>query len=457
MVKVLLIQPNENRSLGKSSENPATPISLVYLGTAIEDYHKVKIYDRNLILDDIHFLDFLKTYKPDIIGINSITSKMLLDLMHVGKLIKKNFPSITIVVGGVHATVEPDSLLEKSYIDWVIRGEGELAFLEFCNTFDENPENLKNLKNVNKNPLRPFVDMDKLKLPNYNLIDVKKYGLFYINMSRGCPGNCSFCYSPRMWRIDDKPCIRCYTLDRTKELFKKLVEEHGMKVFSVVDDNFIPMKSRAIEICKFLERYDLNFWCLGRADYINDEILKSLKKAGCHTIQAGLESGNQRVLDFLNKRITIEKNIEAIKCCKRNGIFLDGSFMIGITTETEDEMDDTIKVIKTYNPDVVNINIFNPLPGTPIFEYCIEKGLIKKPKNLEEWAEWVTSFLNVQHNTSNISDEVLRETIKEMRMFGFYKNKVKRFFYWIKQKEYDYAFKGIKRILSLRKEILNLK
>lgn len=355
-----------------------------------------------------------------------------------------------IIIGGVHATIEPDSVLRETFVDYIIRGEGEAALLEFCDTFDKNPKGLKNLKNVNKNSLRPFINMDDLKLPNYNLVDYTKYKVFYVNMSRGCPGNCSFCYSATMWGINGNPCIRSFSTEKSITLLKELIEKYNIKVFSIVDDNFVPFKSRAIEICKFLSNYKLHFFCFGRADYVNDEILSALRKAGCHTVCIGLESGSQRVLDFLHKKITVQQNINAIKLCKKNKIKLDASLMIGITTETIEEMNETVKMVKTYLPDEVDMKIFNPMPGTPIFDYCIKQGFFKKPETLEGWATWTGNQISIQHNTSNISDELLVHTIREMWMVGFYRNKIKRFFYWMKVGEYGYVLKGLKRLFEVR-------
>jgi anaerobic magnesium-protoporphyrin IX monomethyl ester cyclase len=447
MAKVLLIQPHTDRRIGKLRTNPPLPINLVYVGTAIEDKHSVKIYDRNLILDDEDLIKYIEEYNPDIIGINSITAEMLFDLMYIGKLIKKEFPKKMIVVGGVHATIEPESVLREPYVDYIIRGEGEAAFLEFCDTFDKNKKNLKKLQNVNYNPLRPFVNMDDLKLPNYALVNIKKYSMIYVNMSRGCPGNCSFCYSPTMWGIDGKPCIRAFSTEKAKLLLKELIEKYDIKVFSIVDDNFVPFKSRAIEICNFLSKYNVHFFCFGRADYVNDEILKALKKAGCHTIQIGLESGNQRVLDFLNKKTTVQQNIEAIRLCKKNKIKLDASLMIGNTTETVEEMNDTIKMVKTYRPDEVDMKIFNPMPGTPVFDYCVKEEFFKKPQTLEEWATWTGSQSCLQHNTSKITDELLIETVKKMWKLGYYRNKAKRLIFWLKAGEYKHVLKVIKRTI----------
>jgi anaerobic magnesium-protoporphyrin IX monomethyl ester cyclase len=451
MAKVLLVQPHADRRTGVPVERSPLPINLIYLGTAIEDKHQIKIYDRNLILEDEPFIKYLKDYNPDIVGINSITSEMLFDLIHIGNLIKKELPKTTIVIGGVHATIEPASVLREPYVDYIIRGEGEAAFLEFCNTFDKNKKNLKKLKNVNYNPLRPFVNMDDLKLPNCDLVDMSKYEVIYVNMSRGCPGNCSFCYSATMWGINGNPCIRSFSTEKSIALFKDLIEKHHVKTFSIVDDNFVPFKSRAIEICNFLSKYDVHFFCFGRADYVNDDILSALKKAGCHTIQIGLESGSQRVLNYLNKKTTVQQNIEAIRLCKKNGIKLDASLMIGITTETIEEMNETVKMIKTYKPDEVDMKIFNPMPGTAVFDECVAKGFFKKPETLEEWATWTGNQLILKHNTSKIPDKLLVDTIRKMWMVGFYRNKIKRFRYWMKVGDYGYVLKGLKRIFVVRR------
>jgi len=253
-----------------------------------------------------------------------------------------------------------------------------------------------------------------------------------------------------MWGINNKPHIRAYSTKKAIEFFKELMDKYKVRNFSFVDDNFIPFKSRAIEICKFLEKYDVNFFCFGRADYINDEILQALRKAGCHTIQIGLESGNQRVLDFLNKRLKVEDNIRSVQCCKRNKVICDGSMMIGITTETEDELNDTVNFIKKYRPDLVNVKIFNPMPGTRTFDYCIEKGLFEKPKNLKEWAAWTSNMTELSHNTSGISSDKLIKTVQELWMVGYYSNKIKRLLYWLKKREFKYILKNLKKAYEIR-------
>ena len=139
MAKVLLIQPHENIRNKEKEMNAHTPLGLIYLGTAIEHKHSIKIFDRNLHHKDKVLINFLKNYNPDIIGFSSLSSTMLFDLIFLGKLVKKEFPKTIVVVGGPQASLEPGCFLNEPYVDYVIRGEGEQAFLEFCDVFDKNP------------------------------------------------------------------------------------------------------------------------------------------------------------------------------------------------------------------------------------------------------------------------------------------------------------------------------
>ncbi|MFA5020221.1 MAG: radical SAM protein [Candidatus Pacearchaeota archaeon] len=447
MAKVLLVQPHNN--LKDKTEILAPPSSLIYVATAIEHKHPVKIYDRNLSYDDEAFLSYLKEYNPDIIGFTAMTSTILYDIMHLGPIIKKEFPKAITIVGGVHPTIEPDSLLNEPYIDYILRGEGEEAFLEFCDTFDKNPRKLGTLKNINKNPMRPFLDINKLKFPNYSLVDVSKYSQFFIITGRGCPGTCTFCYNLGMWGKDGSPCVRVYDIEKTKMLFKELIEKHNIVDFTIGDENFITFKERSIEVGKFLRdnyKGKINFLIFGRADFmkINEESLPILRDAGCHTIQMGSESGSQRILDFLNKRISVKTQAEAMDICRRNKIFSDASFMVGIPTETYEDMELTEKFLKETKPDISDIKVFNPIPGTKIFDDLVAQGKIKKPVTLEEWAEWTGNWRDMKHNFSEVSDEVLEKMASRLWAQNYYRGRIKKALYWIKMGRFRYVLKKVK-------------
>ncbi|MEK6875341.1 MAG: radical SAM protein [Nanoarchaeota archaeon] len=448
MAKVLLVQPNDNIRNGKKKADPCTPLSMVLIGTAIENKHSVRIYDRNLDVSDLNFINYLQKYDPDIIGFTAMTSLMLLDIIHLGKLIKKIYPEKIIVVGGIHATLEPNSFLNEPYIDYIIRGEGEDAFLEFCDTFDKNPKKLGKLKNINLNSLRPYIKMDSLNLPNYNLLDLKKYEHFYVSVSRGCPGNCTFCETANLWGINGRPFVRAFNTKKTMELFKEIIEKYKRNTFEIIDDNFLTFKSRCFEVCDYLSKHKVYFHCFSRVDYIDDEILKKLKKAGCHTIQIGAESGSQRILDFLNKRVTVQQNINAILCCRRNNITCDASFMIGLPTETLEEMRETINLIEKYKPDIANVKIYNPLPGSNLFDLCVKNSLIKKPTSLEEWAIWTGNHRTVNHNVSTRSTEDLIKISQRLWRTSYYKTRIKKFIFWTKAGNFSNVFHGVRKFVS---------
>jgi len=453
MARVLLVEPDDDLKEEEfKRERINTPINLVYLATAIEDKHSVKIYDRNLYTHDENYIKILKEYNPDIVGFTTMTTPMIYDLIHLGKLTKEVLSKVVIIVGGVHASVEPESVLREPYVDYVMRGEADEAFLEFCDTFDKNPKKLGKLKNVNTNPLRPFVDVAKLKIPNYNLLELEKYGHTYVMFSRGCTGNCTFCCSTRIWSIKGKPYVRSYTSEQIIKFFKRLIEEHGIKTFSIVDDNFVANKFQTIEVCNYLKGKGVHFFCFARADSLDDEVLKALKEAGCHTIQIGIESGSQRVLNFLNKRTSVQQNIEAIKACQRHGITCDASFMVGLPTETIEELNMTLNFVKKYKPDLPNAKIYLPLPGAPLFDYCVSRGLIKKPKTLEEWSDWTGNQLTikVRHNTSGIPEEIIVKIIEKIISTGFHRNKLRRLKYWLSVGEYKYILKSAKRFFIWR-------
>jgi radical SAM superfamily enzyme YgiQ (UPF0313 family) len=186
-------------------------------------------------------------------------------------------------VGGVHPTIEPDSVLNEPYVDYIIRGEGEEPFLEFCDGFDKKSKNLGEIRNINKNPLRPLMDVNKLKFPDYSLVDLKDYGQIFISTSRGCPGACTFCYNVEMWGKGGHPCVRFFNTEKTKQLFTEAIEKYGIREFTIADENFTTFKKRCVEVCDFLyERYRgiIDFFVFARADFIEYKQEQNLEAKG---------------------------------------------------------------------------------------------------------------------------------------------------------------------------------
>jgi len=398
MVNILLIQPNYD--LDNPKQIASTPIAIVELATFLNSNgHKSIILDRNIYYDDAKLNTILSEFKPEIIGVSCYTSPMIKDVLYLSRFIKRNTSSL-FIVGGIHATLEPKSLLDIPEISYIVRGEGEETLLEICNLVDQNKiEDIKNIKNVNYNELRSLIDLKTLPIPDYDLLEINKYPLVSFFTSRGCMGRCRFCYNRGRK-------LRFYDTDKMISLMNHVIDKYNIKEFSIADDNFATRGERTKKICEALSKHKIIFHCCLRADQACDEVMKNLKMAGCWSILFGFESGSQRVLDYLNKDTKVEQNIKAIKIAKKYGIYSSPSFMIGIPTETESEMLETINFIEKNKPDTVNIGYFKPFPATELYDECFKKNKIKQPNKLEDWINFNDTYSS-EPNVSEIPTEKL--------------------------------------------------
>ena len=417
--KVLLVQPNYDiDNIGSSP--PWMPLALVELATYVNvNGHEARIYDRNLYPNDEDFIKTLEEFKPDIVGLTCYTSKVIKDVLNVAFLTREYSDSIYVIVGGIHATLEPQSLLDIPDIDYVIRGEGERPLLEICNLIqNEGVDEISQVPNVNHNEEYPLMDLNEMPIPDYGLIEVPKYCMTTFSTSRGCMGACKFCYN-RGRRL------RFYDTDKMIKMMTGVIEKYKIKEFTIADDNFATLGERTEKICEALSKYKCIFHCFMRADQATEEVIKNLKKAGCWDIQFGFESGSQRILDFINKRTTVEQKINALKLCKKYGIFVDGSFVIGFPGETEADLVYTTHFIKKYKPDAVNINLFKPFPHTEFYDLCMAQGKVKQPETLEDWI----SFCDINAGEPNFSD-IPTKTLVELS------NNLNKRSLWLKMKKF---------------------
>ncbi len=414
MAKILLIQPNICFGTDKTYET-YTPLNLIFIGTYLrENGHEVKVYDRSIIPSDDLFLKELKKFNPDIIFTSVIMGKVIFDCIKISKIVRKNSRAL-IVWGGILPTLRPNITLNNYYVDFIIRGECEEALLDISNTFKEKTdldkikEKISLFKNINNNPSRPRFDLNKLPIPDYDLVDIKKYSDIIVITSRGCPYRCTFCYTEGYWKRLGLESWRGFSAEKSIEMIKTVSEKYKRRKIGIYDDCFPTDKKRAIKICEGISKLDLELFIFGRANHTSDDLMKAYKKGGVLTMQMGLESGSERILKFLKKDITLQEMRDGIKQCKKYGIMSQGSFMFGIPTETIEDLNQTVKFIKQNKPDYAGIAIYHPLPETGLYDYCVEHKLIKEPKSLQEWGDasvWHWANLNV----SNIPTKVLLDT-----------------------------------------------
>ncbi|MFX0200209.1 MAG: B12-binding domain-containing radical SAM protein, partial [Candidatus Hodarchaeota archaeon] len=194
--------------------------------------------------------------------------------------------------------------------------------------------------------------------------------------SRGCPYNCRFCCNQKLARSRWRP----RSVDNTLEELLYLTSA-GYQQFVFVDDSFTLSQKRVINLCKRIrqEKLDIEWMCEGRVDNCSYEMLKELPKAGCKLIYFGIESANQRLLNYYNKKITPQQSENAIKTARKARIdMIIGSFIVGALDETREELRNTFKFAKQLPIDFPQFHILKSYPGTDIWDELTMKGLLNE-------------------------------------------------------------------------------
>jgi len=199
--------------------------------------------------------------------------------------------------------------------------------------------------------------------------------------SRGCPFHCSFCLSDMMWGRR----YRQRSVNKIIEEMEDCANNYSCDEFNFNDDLFTADKNRVRKFCdKIIEKkINVSWVAMSRADYIDMDLLKIMKKAGCKKIAMGLESGSEQVLKCMNKRTNLDKSVEAVKMIKKAGMAVGASFILGHIGETRETIKQTIAFAKKLNPDTVAFFQASPYPGTEFYKIAKESGYIR------ENAQWI--------------------------------------------------------------------
>lgn len=402
-MKIILV--NINRECFRSR---IAPLGLCSLATYLKHYInkdiEIEILDQNVENIYKRIKKFVKN-KPDLIGVSSVTQNFE-EAKRFMSLSRKQL-DVPIILGGVHVSTMPSSL--PQYVDVGVIGEGEETFLELVNILLKNDEliSLDDVKGIcfykdDKliiNEKRPLIDpLDKIPIPDRTYLNMdyylKKASVVpfqtgrntHIITSRGCPFSCAFCSTAVFW---GKP--RVLPVERVIDEIEYLVSKYNVNIIHVFDDLFLINKKRFFEVVNKIEEEGINkkvkFMCLVRADSLNDKVMEALRKMNVVCVGIGLESGSDKVLSYLkNKTITVEQNRRTIKYCKDYGITCMGSFMIGNPTETKEDLNQTLNLIKEnqYNPYFSALTyISTPLPGTQLWNYAKQMGCVANNMNWE--------------------------------------------------------------------------
>jgi anaerobic magnesium-protoporphyrin IX monomethyl ester cyclase len=347
----------------------ALPIGLHYLGALLQEQgHEVELLNWHDIKNKPHIIqEALLTLKPDLVGF-SIFHANRWGGIQLAKIFKEHFPGVPIVFGGIGATFLDEHLLRHfPWIDIIVRGEGEITFptlirrIEAQKTYRDLPGltlRAGDTTQRNKDAER-IEDLDALPMP------AAHYTFHHLALSRGCPGKCTFCGSPKFWG----PKVRFHSADYfVKQL--EILHEKGQRFFHFSDDTFTLRKKLVLEICTLIveKKLDINWAAISRVDCIDQEMLKAMRMAGCIQISFGVESGSEEIRTVLNKKFSEEQIHRAFALTVSHGILARAYIIYGCPGENSDTVRETIRLLRDIHPLVTLFHVLAIFPGTYLYD-----------------------------------------------------------------------------------------
>jgi anaerobic magnesium-protoporphyrin IX monomethyl ester cyclase len=331
--------------------------------------------------------DAIAAFGPAVVGI-STKSQNFQSARNIARIAKELDPRSIVVLGGPHPSMAGAAVLSDPHIDVAAMGEGEETLVELLGAIAAGRgfEGIRGIAfragdRVVTNEPRPFIaDLDSLPFPNTAAPEVLKdhhlypsHAFSHIFTARGCPYNCYFCGSRKIWSRKPRR--------RSPENIVREIEDrraHGIEVINFEDDTFGIDREHIRRLCALIaERCPGIRWsCELHVKLCDDEVLEMLRRGGCTWISIGIESGSDEILRKIRKGITIDEAVEACRSIVKHGISLGTFFMVGFPWETEETLEETIRAMRRCPCDIISYSIFTPYPGTEAFDHCRDQGAI---------------------------------------------------------------------------------
>ena len=388
-MKITLVNPPYPKA---SHAHPALiPLGLCYLGAVCEkNGYEVSVIDCQA--EKLEYAELrrrLEKTAADVIGMTS-TTLTYKSALKVAALAKEVSPSCTTVLGGCHATFwDENALKECPSLDVIVRREGEITLIELLKKL-ESKDDLVGVQGITfrgsdggiiRNEDRPFIEnLDDLPIPAHHLLplnSLKKLGkvIFPLTTSRGCVYWCDFCTAVRMFGKRYRMRSPINVVNEIETIMRKF----GATQFTFYDDAFTVDPNRSEQICDEIMRRKLRIqWdCETRVDMVTKELLQKMKASGCIAVWFGVESGSQRILEKMHKRIKLEQTKKAYKMAHDLGLMTVASVVLGFPGDTEETVWETVNFVKQLNTNDVGFYLATPYPGTPLYDQVKEKGWLK--------------------------------------------------------------------------------
>jgi radical SAM superfamily enzyme YgiQ (UPF0313 family) len=397
-LKVILINPPGGYYASRWEETALPSLGLGYLASYLQQAGvSCEILDAHALRWNLGDLRrHLKDSRPDIVGV-TMTTENRFEGFGAVRAARAALPKAMVIAGGPHVSAAAeDTLSHIPELDIVVRGEGEETLLDLAQGV-ESPGRIPGISHredgkIVHNPDRPYIkDLDRLPFPARNLMPMEKYGYLAdvpgegklpaqnIMASRGCPFNCSFCASPKMWGRR----YRARSTENVMEEIDELVNRWGARALWVFDDTFTIDRKRTLAICdEIAGKFPfLRWFCEIRVDTVDLELLAAMKRAGCFCVAFGVESGSQRVIDeSVGKQIRLEQVRQTMDWCRRLDLMYNPFIILSHPGETEEDARKTMELVRECKADGASVSmaIMHIYPGTRIESIAYEKGILPR-------------------------------------------------------------------------------
>jgi len=386
-MKVLLINP-PIRYQGKRRDEIFFPLGLGYVAGALMDQgHEVIALDIHALnLPDNEVVAFISNATFDVVGIGAMSTQYNY-VKWLSTKIKDIHKDKKIILGWVLALYSSEIVLKNTDVDVCVIGEGENTIKDLLRCLD-NPENVNGLAykkdgHIIFTPPRDYID-DLNTLPSipFDLFPMEMYieslssrfvgdeRTINISAGRGCPYHCTFCSKSFSG-------VRLRTVESIVGEIDFLKSRFGIQRVFFLDELLVINKKRILSLCEKIRNMNVTWVCQGRINLVDEEILERMKSAGCVGIGYGVESGSQKILDAMNKKIDVNRAEEIIKLTKKIGIIPILQFIFGYPGENLETIRDTIDFFRRIDVGEIEFSPITPLPGTELWDYSIQNKIIQ--------------------------------------------------------------------------------
>jgi radical SAM superfamily enzyme YgiQ (UPF0313 family) len=433
---VLLVNPprfyelvGKNPAIVEDHRGYNPPLGILSLAGYLEKHtsHEVDVLDTQPYeYGYAELKDVLQEKMGDVVGITTMTFT-LIDVLKTVKLVKQISPNTKVVLGGPHVHIFPRETIKLPGVDFLVQGEGEHTFVKLLENIDKldalgQVPGLVFQRNgrVINTGISPLIqDLDKLGFPARHMVDLSKYTsllgkddkITTMFTSRGCPFRCTFCDRPY------SPVISGFRWRSAKHVADEMEEciNLGIKEAFIYDDTFTVRKDRVFALCEEIKRRKLKFTWDVRAhvNTVSPELLRAMREAGCERVHYGVEAGNNRILKVIQKNTTVKRVKQVVQWTKDANMEVLAYFMIGHPTETEADIQDTIRLVNQLNPHYAHFTIFCPYPATASYLKGLESGIIQR----DMWREFAADpheDFELPFWEENFSGDELRQLLVEV-------------------------------------------